>query len=169
MMCPNCGTYNLPGNEVCSNCHQDLTPLDLPTPQNEVERSIMEDAVRILCPYPPILVTYDTTVSQAMQLLLNANMGALLVVDANNTLLGIFSERDLLKKIAGVYSDLNSLAVGDFMTPAPETIGLDDPLNFALHKMDAGGYRHLPVLENGKPKGMISVRDMLNHLTGFCK
>ena len=44
-----------------------------------------------------------------------------------------------------------------------------DTLAFALHKMDVGGYRHLPVLKDGKPTGVISVRDMLRHITRLCK
>jgi len=45
MICPTCGHDNLPGNEECSNCLQDLTPLDRPAPQTRVERSLMEDPV----------------------------------------------------------------------------------------------------------------------------
>ena len=60
-------------------------------------------------------------------------------------------------------------AVSEFMTTNPETVAEVDPLAFALHKMDAGGYRHLPVLANGHSIGMISVRDMLLHFTRLCK
>jgi CBS domain-containing protein len=55
------------------------------------------------------------------------------------------------------------------MTPRPETIVATDSLAFALHKMDSGGYRHLPVLENGRPVAVISVRDVLTHCTRLCK
>ena len=55
------------------------------------------------------------------------------------------------------------------MTPDPETASESDPLAFALHKMDGGGYRHLPVLRDGKPVGMISVRDLLKHITSLCR
>ena len=51
----------------------------------------------------------------------------------------------------------------------PETVSADDTLDFALHKMDCGGYRHLPVLQGDRPVGMISVRDMLKHITRLCK
>ena len=55
------------------------------------------------------------------------------------------------------------------MTPNPETVRPTDTLAFVLHKMDGGGYRHLPVLKDGQPLGMISVRDMLRHITRLCK
>jgi CBS domain-containing protein len=54
------------------------------------------------------------------------------------------------------------------MTRNPETVSLNDSLALALQKMDVGGYRHLPVVEDGKPVGVISVRDMMRHLTKLC-
>ena len=51
------------------------------------------------------------------------------------------------------------------MTSPVETLELDDRVAFALHKMDLGGYRHLPVLSEGRVTGIISVRDILNHIT----
>ncbi len=55
------------------------------------------------------------------------------------------------------------------MTANPECVNADDTLAFALHKMDVGGYRHLPVLHEGKPAAVISVRDLLRHITRMCK
>ena len=53
-----------------------------------------------------------------------------------------------------------------FMTPNPEAVTIADTLAFALHKMDIGGYRHLPVVSlTGEPVGIISARDILRHLT----
>ncbi|MGH7224104.1 MAG: CBS domain-containing protein, partial [Gemmataceae bacterium] len=59
--------------------------------------------------------------------------------------------------------------IQDFMTADPETVRPTDTLAFALHKMDVGGYRHLPVLKDGQLLGIISVRDMLRHMTRLCK
>ena len=169
MICPTCGWDNLPGNEECSHCQQDLTPLDRPMAQNRVEQSLMEDRVSALRPHSPITVTPATTIQQAIQVMLKHNLGSLLVVDEQGKLVGILSERDLLKKIAPLPEPYTDLQVEDYMTPNPEAITPDDTLAFALHKMDIGGYRHLPVLSEGKPSGVISVRDMLRHITRLCK
>jgi CBS domain-containing protein len=169
MICPNCGFDNVPGNETCSHCHQALSALDLPTPQNQIERSLMEDRVKAILRRDPITISPKATIGDAIQLMLKENLGALLVVDDQENLLGIFSERDLLKKVVGIHEDLKEIYVQDFMTPNPETVAPKDPLNYALHKMDIGGYRHVPATDGRKPIGMVSVRDMLRHMTNMCQ
>jgi CBS domain-containing protein len=169
MICPTCGWDNLPGNEECSNCLQDLTPLDRPVAHNRVERSLMEDKVSVLKPRTPATVAPATHLGTAIQLMLTQDIGTLLVVDDTGKLLGIFSERDLLKKVVGLKENYVELPISDFMTPNPETVTAGDTLDFVLHKMDCGGYRHLPVVAEGKPAGVISVRDMLRHITRLCK
>lgn len=168
MICPTCGYDNLPGNEECANCQQDLTPLDRPHAGSKVERSIMENTVEFLNPKPPITVPPSTPLGEAIQLMLDSNIGALLVQEADGKLVGVFTERDLLKKVVGLHENYADLPIRNFMTAHPETVMATDPLNFVLHKMDSGGYRHLPVLKLGRPVGIISVRDMLLHLTRMC-
>ena len=168
MICPTCGHDNLPGNEECVHCQQDLTPLDRPMAQDKVERSLMEDPVSLLNPKPPVTVAPSTTLKQALQAMLASDIGALLVVDDHGKLIGIFSERDLLKKVAGIHVLYADMPVRSFMTSKPVTLASTDTLAFALHKMDGGGYRHVPVLEKGKPVGVVSVRDMLRHITRLC-
>ena len=168
MICPTCGWDNVPGIEVCGHCQQDLTPLDRPCAGNRIERSLMEDQALVLLPKNPATITAHRTLREAIHLMLEHNIGALMVVDDAGKLLGIFSERDLLKKVAGLHVDYGGLPVGQFMTPKPETVVLTDTLNFVLHKMDGGGYRHVPVVEDGKPVNVISVRDMLRYITKLC-
>jgi CBS domain-containing protein len=101
--------------------------------------------------------------------MLDHDVGVLLVVDADGKLVGIFSERDLLTKVAGIHSDYAERPVVDFMTPKPETVSAHDTLVYALHKMDIGGYRHMPIVQEGRAAGVISVRDMLRHITRLCR
>ncbi|MBI3407724.1 MAG: CBS domain-containing protein [Planctomycetes bacterium] len=169
MICPTCGHDNLPGNEVCSNCQHDLTPLDRPAATNRVERSLMEDQVQALKPLTtPITITGQAKVREAVALMLERDIGAILVVDDAGKLQGIFSERDLLKKVAGFDGNYER-PVSDFMTRRPAAVSKTDTLAYVLHKMDGGGYRHVPVVENGKPIGVLSVRDMLRHITRLCR
>jgi CBS domain-containing protein len=169
MICPNCGHDNLPGSEECARCLQDLTQLDQPVAQNKVERSLMEDPVSALRPREPVTVRPTMTVGQVIRTMLTRDIGSVLVVDNDGKLLGIFSERDLLTKVAGLAESYTDKPIRDFMTPNPETICSGDTLAFALHKMDGGGYRHLPVISGGRPTGVISVRDLLRHFTRLCK
>jgi CBS domain-containing protein len=169
MICPTCNFDNLPGSETCRHCQHDLTQLDRPVAQDRVERSLMEDAVSVLKPQRAVTLPATATVRQAIQTMLACDIGALLVVGDDGRLLGIFSERDLLTRVADPAVDYTERPVGEFMTPDPETVRPTDTLAFALHKMDLGGYRHLPVLKDGQPLGMISVRDMLRHITSLCK
>jgi CBS domain-containing protein len=147
----------------------DLTQLDRPIAHTHIERSLMEDPVSVLQPKQPKTVPPTATVRQTMQMMLDCDIGALLVVGRDGRLLGIFSERDLLTKVAGLHDSYAELPIHQFMTANPETVTASDTLAFALHKMDVGGYRHLPVLKDGLPVGVISVRDMLRHITRLCR
>ncbi len=169
MICPNCGHDNLPGSEECSSCLQDLTQLDRPTAQSRVEHSLMEDPVSTLNPHKPITIRPTATIREALRIMLDRDIGAILVVDADGKLQGIFSERDLLTKVAGLHESYADLPVLQFMTANPETVTAKDSLAFALHKMDVGGYRHMPVLSEGFPAGVISVRDMVRYITKLSK
>ena len=169
MICPNCGNDNLPGSEECSRCTQDLTQLDLPIAQNRVERSLMEDPVHALKPRTPITIGPAAPIGEALALMLTENLGALLVVDDDQKLIGILSERDLLMKVAGRATSYDAVRVRDVMTRNPETVTAEDSLAFAVHKMDVGGYRHVPVVEDGRPTGALSARDLLRHIVRLCK
>jgi CBS domain-containing protein len=169
MICPACSHDNFPGQEYCSNCLHDLTQLDRPTSRDRVERSLMDDPVSVLQPRKAVTLSPDATVDEAIRIMLERDIGAVLIVAADGRLVGIFSERDLLTRVAGQVPDYADRPVSEFMTSAPETVRPTDTLAFALHKMDSGGYRHLPVLKDGQPLGMLSVRDMLRHITRLCK
>src|SRR6516165_4330596 len=131
MICPNCGYDNLPGDESCKHCEMDLTQLDRPAAQNRLERTLMEDVVAALKPRQAVVARHDATVGQALDLMLDSNLGALLVVDDGGQLCGIFSERDLLTRVAGVHSCWERLSLSEVMTRDPETVSLTDTLALA--------------------------------------
>jgi predicted transcriptional regulator len=168
MICPQCGVENIAGADECSNCKQDLTYFDQPSVAagSAVERALMEQPVRVLDPTPPISVRADTPLRQVIQTLIDKKIGCVLVMDGAE-LVGIFTERDVLMNIAGRESELANDPIREWMTPNPETVEEDDSIAFAIHKMDIGGYRHLPVMEAGTPTGVISIRDVVRHLAGY--
>ncbi|MCU0704348.1 MAG: CBS domain-containing protein [Fimbriiglobus sp.] len=163
MICPACGTTNLMGLDACTWCGGDLSAFDRPQPADAVEAALVGDTVASLRPRPPVCVPPTADLGRAMQVMTAEGVGAVLVTDAAGQLVGILTERDFLTRIAG--SDaLALLPVFQFMTPHPETVRPDDPLAFAVRLMDVGGYRHLPVVDGGRPVGVISVRDVLRHV-----
>ena len=169
MLCPSCGNVNLPGADECTRCRADLSPFDMPMGQNLVEKHLIEDPVWKLKPNAAIVVRQTDQLGKALQLMVDAELGAILVVDERDKLVGILTERDFLMKVVGLIENYIRLPVGDFMTSQPETVQSNDTVAYAMQKMDLGGYRHLPVVENGKPVGVVSVRNLLRYVTRLCK
>jgi CBS domain-containing protein len=100
------------------------------------------------------------TVRAAAQLMKQHKTGALLVCDKGR-LVGVFTERDALFRVTAEKRNPETTALADVMTPNPQTIGPDKPLGHALHMMYEGGFRNVPVVEKGRPIGMVSAHDAL--------
>ena len=109
----------------------------------------------------PISATKTTTVVEAARLMKQENIGALLVIDSSR-LIGIFTERDALFRVLANGRDPNTTRLADVMTAQPQTIGPEEPFLHALRIMHEGNFRHLAVVEFGRPLGMVSVRDALD-------
>jgi CBS domain-containing protein len=168
MYCPACGHQNKPGCDSCDNCMLSLAHLGESAEHDRIERSLSTECVAGLQPRAPVMIIQSATLGSAIRLMIDGGVGAVLVVKAAGELVGILTERDFLTKVAGE-PDYTSLPVRQFMTRDPETVAPADTLAFALGKMDAGGYRHLPVVAEGQPIGVISVRDILRRVTRLCQ
>lgn len=164
MICPNCGFDNVPGAEECTQCKQDLTHLDRPTPLDRFEQRLLSDTIRVLGPTKPVAVRPQDTLRHALSAMVLHKVGAVVVADEAEKLVGILSERDLTQKAVGGADTLDRLLVADHMTVRPTTVSLDDPLVYAFHRMDVGDYRHLPVVDGETPIGMISVKGLLTYV-----
>ena len=108
----------------------------------------------------PVTTSSDVTVAAAAQLMKLHRIGALLVVD-DGRLAGIFTERDALFRVVAEGRDPEATRVAEVMTRNPRTIEPDRPFGHALHLMYEGGFRHVPVVEDARPIGMVSARDAL--------
>jgi CBS domain-containing protein len=108
----------------------------------------------------PVTTSSDITVAAAARLMKQNRIGALLVVDGGR-LAGIFTERDALFRVVAEGRDPGVTRISEVMTRNPRTIEPDRPFGHALHLMYEGGFRHVPVVEDTRPIGMVSARDAL--------
>lgn len=164
--CPFCGSENIAGEDRCVNCRRFLTHEDLPKPgPDKLQKAIMKDPVKnFISKVPPIFVTPDTSLAEVIQKMQdNPTKGCVLICEKEN-LVGIASIRDILLKVAGKIQDRTQIPVSTIMTPNPECLEKEMPLSYALHKMSIGKFRHVPVLDGGKPIGVVSTRDIIEYL-----
>ena len=94
----------------------------------------------------------------AAQRMAGRGVGAVLVMEGDR-LVGILTERDMLRAVAQGFND--EAKVADWMTRHPETIEATDSTDHAAALMIHGGFRHLPVLEEGSVAGIVSIRDLM--------
>jgi len=107
-----------------------------------------------------VVLTADTgtTIAEAASLMAQRRVGSALVVDGED-LLGIFTERDIVKALSQDASATHQ-AIGHWMTEHPQTISPEATVDEALRRMLDGGFRHLPVVHGGRMVGMVSMRDL---------
>jgi CBS domain-containing protein len=108
-----------------------------------------------------LLAPPTTVVARAAKLMAARNVGAVLVVDGEQ-LVGIFTERDALIRVLAHGLDADSTPIGDVMTREPQTVDPEKPFGYALMLMHESGFRHLPVVVQGKPVGIISARSAMD-------
>lgn len=164
IVCPFCGAEVLEGDDVCMECTQTLTDLNIHVPATSLEADLVRDRVDVLPPQKPVTVAPRDSVGDVLAKMVDSRIGCVLVVE-NGKMVGIFTERDALMRLNTDAAKLSVKPISEYMTPNPETIPAKSKISFALHKMDLGGYRHLPMLDGDKPVGVISIRDILAYLT----
>lgn len=106
----------------------------------------------------PLTLRPSDTVQTACQRMCERSVGAVLVTDAHAHLKGIFTGRDAVQVIAGG-GHPGEVRLSEVMTAKPDTIAPDRTALDALHMMCDGGYRHLPVVVDGKVVGIVSRTD----------
>ena len=99
------------------------------------------------------------SVREAVKMMAQRKIGAVMIGERTR-LEGIFTERDLLTKVVAASRDPDAVTLGEVMTRDPDTIGPNTSAHEALQRMSERSYRHLPVTENGRIVGMVSVRDI---------
>jgi len=160
--CPACGKDNLPGAEECESCQEPLSRLSAPQATRGIQKRILEGKLSELKPRGAISVAEKDFVRGAVETMRRNKVGCVLVMEGGR-LKGILTERDILYKVAPRPDGLE-LKASEVMVSRPETLGEEDNIAVAFHKMAVGGYRHLPVLMKDGSYGILSARDLLSYL-----
>jgi len=164
MICPFCGEENVPGQETCLSCGEDLTAFEALKSRDKLERSLVKDKLLPVALCEVLAVSPDSPIARVAKDL-NAFNRCCLVVE-NQELKGIVTVRDILKKAMFKGLDLEKTPISQIMTKDPETLNPQDSLAMALNKMSVGGYRHIPIVVGAGRYSVISVRDILAYLAG---
>jgi CBS domain-containing protein len=137
----------------------------LETDFRKLEGAFLRDRVRVLAPSEPIKLTEDTTVHAAITQMAEKRRAAVVIVDAQGRLAGIFTERDLLRRVAVPGRDPRQTRLGEVMTRDPEALGPDDLICFAINRLHNASYRTIPLVDaERRPLGIMTVNDIVQWL-----
>ena len=111
-----------------------------------------------------VTVAPATSIRAAIDAMNERRVGCVLVVE-HGRLVGVFTERDVLTKVAALGLSLDRTTVADAMTPDPECLTLDDGIAYALNMMSVGGFRHIPLIDaERRPTGVVAMRNVVDYI-----
>lgn len=111
------------------------------------------------------VVTCDVRdrLAEIVEILAGKRIGAIVATDADGAVLGIISERDVVRALAAAGADSLESRVADHMTRKVETITEDKTVEAVMEIMTRGRFRHVPVVERGRLAGLVSIGDIVKH------
>jgi CBS domain-containing protein len=115
----------------------------------------------VLEPRTLVVASPQTSVAEAARMMLQAKVGAVLVVEEGR-LVGIFTERDAVYRVMAAGREPGTTPLREVMTPDPKTVAPEETFGYALLLMHEHGFRHAPVVEDGRPIGVVSARHALD-------
>ena len=111
-----------------------------------------------------ISIQHDATIDEVVRVMNENHIGAIVVVDGE-TVVGIISERDLLKKLLAVHKDPSTTTAGDIMTDQLVITTIEKTCQECIATMNSHRIRHLPVYEGKDLVGILSIGDLIKHLS----
>jgi CBS domain-containing protein len=134
----------------------------------EIRGALFNDTITMLGPAEPICLRETATVAEAIERMLARRQAGVLIVDAEGRLTGIFTERDVLTRVAGRGRDARQTRLAEVMTRDPEALGVNDRVAYAVHSMSVAGYRTVPLVDaDRRPIGVATVNDVIRWLAGL--
>jgi CBS domain-containing protein len=131
----------------------------------KLQSAFLSDTVKLLAPSEPIRARPDTTVHEAISQMADKRRAAVVVVDAEGRLTGIFTERDLLRRVAVPGRDPRQTRLGEVMTPGPESLAPNDLIAYAISRLHHASYRTIPLVDaERRPIGIMTVNDIVQWL-----
>jgi CBS domain-containing protein len=161
MRCPTCGFDNFVGSDVCENCGSDLAGHDTPQSATSFRGQLLGVHLDGLAITKPEIVEASADVDEAIGRMHDKGIDCVLVVD-DGRLIGIFTDRDAVLKVAGTAPQKRVIA--SLMTRDPVVLRHDETIAVAINKMAVGGFRHIPIVDDGRPTGVVTARDVFRHL-----
>jgi CBS domain-containing protein len=141
---------------------------DVEDRSDDLMQLALDDTIRVLGPAEPICLPGSATVSEAIDHMLVRRQAGVLIVDVEGRLRGIFTERDVLMRVAGQGRDARHTSLADVMTREPEALTLGDRVAYAVHCMSVAGYRTVPLVDaDRRPIGIVTVTDIIRWLAGL--
>tara|TARA_Y100001934_G_C12378179_1_gene790523 strand:+ start:1880 stop:2251 length:372 start_codon:yes stop_codon:yes gene_type:complete len=110
-----------------------------------------------------VATTPEKSVQEVVDLLTKEEVGAVMVRNWEGVIIGIFSERDVVHALSADRAQLLSMEVGEVMTSGVVSCGPEDDINDVIKMMTERHFRHVPVIEDRKIEGIISLRDLIEY------
>lgn len=130
-----------------------------------LDNRFLSRSLGLLNPKPPITLSETASIDDALALLREHRVGCLVLVDEQEKIAGIFTERDVVLKVSVCDLSLPHTPISSVMTRNPHTEKMTTSMAFALNMMSQGGYRHIPIVDDdGYPVGMVSVKDIVDYI-----
>ncbi len=143
----------------------EIDPTMVESDLHEIRGALLNDTIAVLGPAEPVCLRETATVQEAIERMLAHRQAGVLVIDADGRLAGIFTERDVLTRVAGQGRDPRQTALGAVMTRDPEALGPGDRVAYAVHSMSVAGFRTVPLVDaERRPLGVVTVSDVIRWL-----
>lgn len=136
-------------------------------PPRVFDSNTLRAPIKTIPYHKPVTVKPSASIADAVAVMQKGHFGCVLVVEKGKPV-GIFTERDVLFKLAGKGKDWKKAKIADYMTPDPDCLPSDASFAFALNMMTEGGYRHIPIVDrDGKGISILSIKDVVRYICGF--